>query len=89
MKLTKRLEKIENQIRPAAEPEFYSWGHDIWTEEEKAATLKKDPGCTFFWKTLSSTLPTEEIKRRKTTGESLKNAEMRYIAGRLNGRGKP
>jgi hypothetical protein len=81
MSINNRIKKIENQICPQKEPEFRSWGDDEWTAEEKAAALRKHPGCTRFWKTLSSTLTLEETLRRKAAGESLENRGARYIAG--------
>lgn len=81
MSLKKRLEKMENQIRPEREPEFHAWQGNEWTEEEKAAALGKHPDCTFFWKTLSSTLPLEELQRGQANGAPPENRGMRYIAG--------
>lgn len=80
MKTTKRLEKIEQQVPSKEEPQFISWIGHPWTEQEKAEALRKDPGGTFFWKSLSSVLTTDKIARRKATGESLGNRNPQQIA---------
>ena len=81
MSMKRRLEKIENQVRPARKPEFHAWRGNEWTKDEKVAALKKHPGRTVFWKTLSSTLPLEEMQRGKANEASLENQGVRYIVG--------
>lgn len=55
----KRLEKIEQSIPPDAEPQFFAWLDNPWTEAEKEEALRKHPEQRIFIKSLSRTIPTD------------------------------
>ena len=56
MRTDKRIEKLENQIPDGQEPQFVYWIGHPWTEEEKAAAIKKHPNQKLFWRSLRETI---------------------------------
>jgi hypothetical protein len=61
MSANKRIEHLEKQMPEGRKLQFAAWGAHPWTKKQKADAVKKHPGKTFFWKSLSTHPSFEEI----------------------------
>jgi hypothetical protein len=67
-----RLARLEEK-EPPMERQFIAWGDQVWTPEEQAEAIRRDPDERVFWKSLLDCVPVGKPWPFYTLPEKMRN----------------